>query len=57
MVGGRLTSDRNDIYLSFTTLITAATLSADELPKSGPGEVLKRELREPYWEGQDKKVN
>ncbi|HCB34744.1 MAG TPA: AMP-dependent synthetase, partial [Acidimicrobiaceae bacterium] len=22
-----------------------------ELPKSGPGKVLKRELREPYWEG------
>ncbi|MEO6654350.1 MAG: hypothetical protein ABIP17_17045 [Ilumatobacteraceae bacterium] len=22
-----------------------------ELPKSGPGKVLKRQLRQPYWEG------
>ncbi len=35
----------------------AITLSADELPKSGPGKVLKRELRAPYWEGHDTKVN
>ncbi len=33
------------------------TLSAEELPKSGPGKILKRELREPFWEGRDRKVN
>ncbi|MBK6661327.1 MAG: long-chain-fatty-acid--CoA ligase [Thermoflexaceae bacterium] len=27
------------------------------LPKSGPGKVLKTELRKPYWEGKDRKVN
>ena len=32
------------------------TLSAEELPKSGPGKILKRELREPFWEGHDTKV-
>jgi long-chain acyl-CoA synthetase len=35
----------------------AITLSAEELPKSGPGKVLKRELRAPYWEGRDRKIN
>jgi len=29
----------------------------DPLPKSGPGKVLKRELRAPYWEGKDVSVN
>lgn len=28
-------------------------IRADELPKSGPGKVLKRELRAPYWEGHE----
>lgn len=27
------------------------------LPKSGPGKVLKRELRAPFWEGADRAVN
>lgn len=27
-------------------------IRTEELPKSGPGKVLKRELRAPYWEGQ-----
>jgi len=35
----------------------AITLSAEELPKSGPGKILKRELREPFWEGHERKVN
>jgi len=35
----------------------AITLSSEELPKSGPGKILKRELREPFWQGHDKKVN
>ncbi|MEM7101220.1 MAG: AMP-binding protein [Pseudomonadota bacterium] len=29
----------------------------EPLPKSGPGKVLKRELRAPYWEGSDRAVN
>jgi long-chain acyl-CoA synthetase len=29
----------------------------DPLPKSGPGKVLKRELRAPYWEGAERSVN
>ena len=32
-------------------------LRQEPLPKSGPGKVLKRELRAPYWEGQDRAVN
>ncbi len=30
---------------------------AQPLPKSGPGKVLKRELRAPYWKGKDSAVN
>jgi acyl-CoA synthetase (AMP-forming)/AMP-acid ligase II len=30
---------------------------ADALPKSGPGKVLKRVLREPYWSGKDRSIN
>ena len=29
----------------------------EPLPKSGPGKVLKRELRAPYWEGKERSVN
>ena len=29
----------------------------EPLPKSGPGKVLKRELRAPHWEDQDRSVN
>ena len=29
----------------------------DELPTSGAGKILKNVLREPYWEGKDKRVN
>lgn len=29
----------------------------EPLPKSGPGKVLKRELRLPYWEGSDRQIN
>ena len=31
-------------------------LQAEPLPKSGPGKVLKRELREPYWEGREVRI-
>lgn len=30
---------------------------SEALPKSGPGKVLKRELRAPYWEGSERAVN
>jgi long-chain acyl-CoA synthetase len=30
---------------------------ADALPKSGAGKILKRELRDPFWEGKDRAVN
>jgi len=32
-------------------------LQTDPLPKSGPGKVLKRELRAPFWEGKDRQIN
>lgn len=32
-------------------------LRSEALPKSGPGKVLKRELRAPYWEGRERAVN
>jgi len=31
-------------------------LRAEPLPKSGAGKVLKRELREPYWQGQEARI-
>ena len=31
-------------------------LRDEPLPKSGPGKVLKRELRSPFWEGRDRQV-
>ncbi len=31
-------------------------IRTEPLPKSGPGKVLKRELRAPFWEGQDRNV-
>jgi len=27
------------------------------LPKSGPGKILKTELRKPYWAGRERQVN
>lgn len=32
-------------------------LRVEELPKSGPGKVLKRELRAPYWADQDSQIH
>jgi acyl-CoA synthetase (AMP-forming)/AMP-acid ligase II len=29
----------------------------DSLPKGGTGKILKKELREPYWQGQEKRVH
>jgi len=33
------------------------SFSASELPKSGPGKILKRELRKPFWEGRERGIN
>ncbi len=35
----------------------AIDLRIDPLPKSGPGKVLKRELRAPFWKGRDRSVS
>jgi len=35
----------------------AITISEAELPKSGPGKILKRELRKPFWEGKRRGIN
>jgi long-chain acyl-CoA synthetase len=32
-------------------------LHREPLPKSGPGKILKNELREPHWEGHQRRVN
>lgn len=32
-------------------------IRAGELPKSGTGKILKKELREPYWQGHNRRVN
>ena len=34
----------------------SVAFSAEPLPKSGPGKVLKRELRAPFWEGHDTQI-
>ena len=33
------------------------SFSEDELPKSGPGKILKTDLRAPFWAGRDRAVN
>jgi long-chain acyl-CoA synthetase len=35
----------------------AISFSEKELPKSGPGKILKRELRAPFWKGRERSVN
>ena len=35
----------------------AIDIQHEPLPKSGPGKVLKRELRAPFWEGKESSVN
>ena len=35
----------------------SVSFSDEPLPKSGPGKVLKRELREPYWAGKERQIN
>jgi long-chain acyl-CoA synthetase len=33
------------------------SFSEQDLPKSGPGKILKRQLREPFWQGRNRKIN
>lgn len=35
----------------------SVSFDGDPLPKSGPGKVLKRVLREPFWAGHDRAIN
>ena len=35
----------------------SVAIRSDALPKSGAGKILKRSLREPYWQGKDREVN
>ena len=35
----------------------AIDIQQEPLPKSGPGKILKRELRAPFWEGVERSVN
>ena len=35
----------------------SVSFSTEPLPKSGPGKVLKRELRAPFWEGRERQIN
>jgi len=44
-------------HIAAYKLPKAITFSETELPKSGPGKVLKRELRKPFWEGKQRGIN
>jgi long-chain acyl-CoA synthetase len=35
----------------------SVTFQHEPLPKSGPGKVLKRTLRAPFWEGRERQIN
>ncbi len=35
----------------------SVSFSEEPLPKSGPGKVLKRNLRAPFWDGHDRQIN
>ena len=35
----------------------SVSFQEEALPKSGPGKVLKRELRKPFWEGKESGIN
>ncbi|MGB5449118.1 MAG: long-chain-fatty-acid--CoA ligase [Woeseiaceae bacterium] len=58
---GKITSEELIVFcrtqIAGYKLPKAITLSDEELPKSGPGKILKRELREPFWKGHNRKVN
>ena len=35
----------------------SVAISTEPLPKSGPGKILKTEIRQPYWQGRGRQVN
>ncbi len=44
-------------YIADYKIPKAISFSSHELPKSGPGKILKRELRAPFWEGRESNIN
>lgn len=44
-------------HIASYKLPKAITFSETELPKSGPGKILKRELRKPFWKGKQSDIN
>jgi acyl-CoA synthetase (AMP-forming)/AMP-acid ligase II len=44
-------------YIAGYKLPKSVTLRTEPLPKSGPGKVLKRELRAPFWKGHERSVH
>ncbi len=45
------------LHIAGYKLPKAISFSETELPKSGPGKILKRELRKPFWEGKQRSIN
>ncbi len=45
------------LHIAGYKLPKSITFSESELPKSGPGKILKRELRKPFWEGKQRSIN
>jgi long-chain acyl-CoA synthetase len=35
----------------------SVVVRSEPLPKSGAGKILKRDLRDPYWKGKERRVN
>jgi long-chain acyl-CoA synthetase len=58
-----ITLSSDDMIAHCRTLIAGYKLPrsvhirSDALPKSGAGKILKRDLRAPFWKGQDRQVN
>ena len=48
LVAERLGSYKKPVGVMITT---------DELPKTPVGKILRKQLREPYWEGRDRRVS
>jgi long-chain acyl-CoA synthetase len=44
-------------YIASYKVPKSIDFQTDPLPKSGPGKILKRELRTPYWEGRDAQIH
>ena len=44
-------------YIAGYKVPKSIDFQTDPLPKSGPGKILKRELRAPYWEGHEAQIH